>query len=233
MEYIWLGRLPVLHGVVGKTGRSHPVVCVEGRGWEVAAVSLTEVSRHEQNVPTKLDKILVAAPQLHLLQTEISNKEISVCGWVWLIRLLWRVLISHYWTVFVRNLSSMKTDSPYCEEGTENSATKQQSASTPSPCLSYRDGSGDSAREMPRSWRKWCSLEILVLASVYSSFPSTVPPAYNRDVEKSSFTLQSTDLFNFQIWLRTSNWYNITFIEISSQYWRGRSQTWDWWWQNS
>ena len=70
----------MLHGVVGETGRSHPVVCVEGRGWEVAAVSLTEGSRHEQNVPTKLDKILVAAPQLHLLQTEISNKEISVCG---------------------------------------------------------------------------------------------------------------------------------------------------------
>ena len=69
----------MLHGVVGETGRSHPVVCVEGRRWEVTAVSLTEVSRHEENVPTKLYKVLVTATHLHLLWSEISNKEISVC----------------------------------------------------------------------------------------------------------------------------------------------------------
>ena len=45
----------------------------------MAAVSLAEVSRHEENVSTKLDKVLVTATQPHLLWTEISNKEISVC----------------------------------------------------------------------------------------------------------------------------------------------------------
>ena len=71
--------LPVLHSIVRKTGCSDPVVYVEGRRWKMAAVSLAEVSCHEQNVATKLDKVLVTATQLHLLRTEISNKEISVC----------------------------------------------------------------------------------------------------------------------------------------------------------
>ena len=92
----------MLHSVVRKTRCSDPVVYVEGRRRKVTAVSLTEVSCHKEDVPAKLDKVLVTTTQLHLLWTEISNKEISlcvtVCGWVWLIRLLWRELISHYWT---------------------------------------------------------------------------------------------------------------------------------------
>ena len=69
----------MLNSIVRKTGCSDPVVYVEGRRWKMAAVSLAEVSCHEQNVATKLDKVLVTATQLHLLRTEISNKEISVC----------------------------------------------------------------------------------------------------------------------------------------------------------
>ena len=68
----------MLHSVVRKTGCSDAVVCVEGRRRKVAAVSLAEVGRHEENVPAKLNKVLVTAPHLHLLWTEISNKEISV-----------------------------------------------------------------------------------------------------------------------------------------------------------
>ena len=70
----------MLHRVGGQAGSPHAVLAGEGRSLVVAAVPLAQVGRHEENVPTKLDKILVAAPQLHLLQTEISNKEISVCG---------------------------------------------------------------------------------------------------------------------------------------------------------
>ena len=48
---------------------------------------------------------------------------------------------------------------------------------------SYRDDSGDCLQKILTSWRWWGSLEILVLASVYSSFPNTAPPAYkSRDV---------------------------------------------------
>ena len=69
----------MLHRVVGKTGCSDPVVDVEGGRWEVAAVPLAEVGCHEQDVPTELDKVLVTAPQPHLLLSEISNKAISLC----------------------------------------------------------------------------------------------------------------------------------------------------------
>ena len=69
----------MLHSVVRKIGCSDPVVCAEGGRRKVAAVSLAEVSRHEENVPTKLDKVLVTATHLHLLWSEISHQEISVC----------------------------------------------------------------------------------------------------------------------------------------------------------
>ena len=69
----------MLHRVVGKTGCPDPVVDVEGGRWEVATVPLAEVGCHEQDVPAKLDKLGVTTPQPHLLLSEISNKEISLC----------------------------------------------------------------------------------------------------------------------------------------------------------
>ena len=48
----------------------------------MATVPLAEVGCHEQDVPTKLDKVLVTAPQPHVLLSEISNKAISLCVWL-------------------------------------------------------------------------------------------------------------------------------------------------------
>ena len=52
----------MLHSVVRKTRCPDPVLDVEGRRRKVAAVSPAEVSCHEEDVPAKLDKVLVTAP---------------------------------------------------------------------------------------------------------------------------------------------------------------------------
>lgn len=52
----------------------HSVLAGEGGSLVVPAVSLAQVGRHEENVATELDKILVTVTELHLLRTDFSNK---------------------------------------------------------------------------------------------------------------------------------------------------------------
>ena len=126
-----------------------------------------------------------SSPASSPAQWDLKQGNISVWGWVWLIRLLWRVnipLLGQWqclWEIspqWRRTVHSLRRGQRTLQQN------DSQHSSVNLPLLSYRDGSGDCAQKMLTNWRWWCSLEILILASVYSSFPNTVPPTYNRDL---------------------------------------------------
>ena len=64
----------MFHRIERQADGPHSVLGVEGGSLVVSAVSLAQVGRHEENVATELDKILVTASELHLLRTDFSNK---------------------------------------------------------------------------------------------------------------------------------------------------------------
>ena len=68
-----MSDLPVLHRVGGQAGSPHSVLAGEGRSLVVAAVPLAQVGRHEEDVPTKLNKVLVTAAKLHFLGTDFQT----------------------------------------------------------------------------------------------------------------------------------------------------------------
>ena len=247
----------MLHSVVRKTRCSDPIVYVEGRRRKVTAVSLTEVSCHKEDVPAKLDKVLVTTTQLHLLDWDIKQRNISVCvcDCVWLsvintTLMTWvNIPLLDQWQWQRQSLSEIspqwrRTGRTLPREPRtlqQNNSQFRGAVAAVFLSSSYRDDSGDCLQKILTSWRWWCSLEILVLASVYSSFPNTAPPAYNsRDGEKSSLTLQSTDLFNFQNLIENLRLlqYNIhckiriitiNIDKVAPQTGTDRL----WWWQNS
>ena len=112
-------------------------------------------------------------------QWDLKQRNISVCGWVWLIRLLWRVLISHYWgSVCEKSLLNEDGQSivwggyrELCNTTTVKSAQLCQPAPPLLPRWQWRlcPENADELKVMMFTWDFSFSLSLLFLSKHCSS----------------------------------------------------------------